>query len=537
MLNLTHNGLDDLDGAVILESLIHHPTWKLADLSHNCLGGGAALVACQVMQQVAAPTPPHASRSSVSLHGSMAGNISEEGGQEKAGGNSRDGGFGASSMGGGKGHLQLSVCIPGGGDEGGSVGFGGRGIDFPCMEAGKTQAAVSTAAGAVDGYWQQLDRCRRSTGDAAVAATGGGLLGHGHRLVALDGNPLGASAVQALMLAVAGTPAVAAMQAGVTSRDDSDCGAQNGKAIASGEDVSGNQSGKGAPAQLATAAVASSSLSNQEQPKAGDAVGVSIQGCSLMSKEKGFRCSLSDTKPALAMRPAVPLIADAVIPAVKGKGPSSKPSASAKTAAGKGSAGAQGAQGSAAAGGAAGTLVYTEKALGWDIGSPAGRYSLNLHHPATACIVEQLLLLKQQLGQLQALQKQWEDSVKAQQQQQGSRPVAGVAAARSQSGAGGMGSTLVRGRATRDNLSVNGSKSGRRTATPSRRQTRTPSPVEGQSGEGEKVGQNGKSLRRSPGSLGGDGGLTKKGDWGDGRGTGIRHWQPAVAEARELPKL
>jgi hypothetical protein len=504
VLNLAHNGLDDLDGAVLLESLIQHPSWRVVDLSHNCLGGGSALVACQVVRQVAAPVSPHTPAASKRLSSTMYG----AGDADASRGHSSDGGFGKlpSATSAGNGQLNLSICIPGEG-EGLPVATLGEGKSCPPMVDAHAAAGFS-AGGSVGSYWQQLDKCRRSTSEASVAATARGLVRGGHRLVLLDGNPLGASAVQALMLTIAGIPAVAAMQAMGAGGDRMDCCVQSsssGDGSAPG-DKEAKVAGAGAQPDAAECVVlhgiGSTSSHLGDVPKAGEAVGVSIQGCSLMSKEKGFRCSLSDSKPALAMRPAVPLMGDAVIPAAKGKGPLSKSSKAANNTAGKGSAGADGGHGSSSGGGV-GTLVYTEKALGWDIGSPAGRYSLNLNHPAAGCMVEQLLLLKQRLGQLQVLQKQWQESVKAK-QQQSSKAVAGVTAGRSQSGAGGIGNVAARGRATRDNVTFNGSKSGSRSTTPSpaatRRQTRSPSPVDVNTGGGERGGLHQENLGSNSGS-------------------------------------
>lgn len=188
----------------------------------------------------------------------------------------------------------------------------------------------------------------------------------GQRLLCLDGNPLGYSGVRCIMQALAGVAAVAAVQP---------------------------------PGAIACTAA------GLDTP-----VTVTILNCRVMAQQKGFRASLSDSKPASVFLSPVPLLTDAVqLPATKPKAagqaiptPNVNPAA---LGGGKGSVNAPPVVGP--------MHVVTEKASGIDFTSPAGQYSLSLGHPASGLIIEQLVDLRARLQQLQQQQKDKASGTKA----------------------------------------------------------------------------------------------------------------------------
>lgn len=168
------------------------------------------------------------------------------------------------------------------------------------------------------------------------------------RVLVLDGNPLGASGAQCVLRALAGCHAVA------------DAG---GAAGAPGE----------GPDEWC------------ERPLP---LHVSMHGCSLVAGDKGFRVGMADGTQALVAPPQVATLNDAVVVA---------PTAAGATAA----AAAAGGGG----GGGATSLVVTERAAGLNLNSPAGRYNLDLAHPATEHLIWELLDLRSRLAEFQKQQE------------------------------------------------------------------------------------------------------------------------------------
>jgi hypothetical protein len=197
------------------------------------------------------------------------------------------------------------------------------------------------------------------------------------RALVLDANPLGASGALCLMRALAGCHAVADTAAGA---------------------------GAGA------AAASSSSAADAKLP-----LHVSIHGCSLLAGDKGFRLGMSDGTPAVLVAPQVATLFNAVQQA-----PAAAPAAATKPAAGRPDGGGKTKQDSGKGGGGkkkggsvapvapvptVATLVVTEKAAGLNLNSPSGSYGLDLSHPSSQHIIQELLGLK---ARLLAFQQQQE---------------------------------------------------------------------------------------------------------------------------------
>lgn len=129
---------------------------------------------------------------------------------------------------------------------------------------------------------------------------------------------------------------------------------------------------------------------------------VSVDGCRLLAPEKGLRAGLGSADvPALVTN--APTLLDLVVapPPAEGKGKKAakgkaKGEAKGKAAAnGKGKkAAAKGKKAAAAAVPATAQLVVTEAAQGLDYSRPAGRYCLDLSHPASRQMLRDLLLLQ-----------------------------------------------------------------------------------------------------------------------------------------------
>jgi hypothetical protein len=157
-----------------------------------------------------------------------------------------------------------------------------------------------------------------------------------------------------------------------------------------------------------------------EDPAVIGGLRLTVHGCSLLQRAKGLRSNMSDSTAAAPIRPQVPYLSDAVMQPGDEKAPPpgiSKAAVKASKASVSTSAAALAA---AAAAPASTILVFNETGTGWDPTAPAGRYHINVQHPAAPALFGRLLDLRTRLVELQALQqqKQAEQRLLQQQQQQ-----------------------------------------------------------------------------------------------------------------------
>jgi len=229
------------------------------------------------------------------------------------------------------------------------------------------------------------------------------------RVLLLDRNPLGASGAVCVLRSLAGCHALAETAASSSS-------------LAATREA--------APTNQTSRSSSKGSWNTQEATQRKPSplsLHVSIHGCSLVAGDKGFRLGMSDNTPALQIAPQVATLLDAVQPpaasasaAAPGRVASSKrggPSSSDKEKKKKaGGASKSPAAKAASRPSTAAVLIVTERAAGLNLNSPAGKYNLDLSHPATQQMILELLDLRSRLSTFQ-------------QQQEAAAQVAGAAAA------------------------------------------------------------------------------------------------------------
>jgi hypothetical protein len=257
---MSHCGLDDKDGSLILDSLVpdgtssissslcgsssggcaRHHTWYFLDLSHNMLEGGAALCAATL----------------VSVIGS------------------------SSTDGTGLQHQQQQRCFA---------------DTFFCSTGSSGARPNSSRANREPfGSFGRSFACNSLTGTQKL----------GQRVLLLDGNPLGASGVRSIMRALAGSPSVGVLPPAYSacSSSSSSSSAAQGKGLSLSACPLNSSCSDYLPAGVfelgCRAGLADGDKQQQQQPLS---LHVGIAKVALMEKEKGFRSSMRDTQSAMML--------------------------------------------------------------------------------------------------------------------------------------------------------------------------------------------------------------------------------------------
>jgi hypothetical protein len=253
---MSHCGLDDKDGSLILDSLVPDGTssissslcgsssggcarlhaWTFLDLSHNMLEGGAALCAATL----------------ISVIGSSSGAAADRQQQER----------------------QCSADT------------------FFCgTDSSSARSSGSKSSSMASGSF------RRGFGVATCdSLTGRQMLGQG--VLLLDGNPLGASGVRSIMRALAGSPSVGVLPPAYSSSS----AASRGRLSPQPSSSSSSDELPAAGSDSVLRAGLADGISQQQQQQLQPLVlHVGIAKVALMAKEKGFRSSMRDTQSAMML--------------------------------------------------------------------------------------------------------------------------------------------------------------------------------------------------------------------------------------------